>query len=286
MVVTSIQIYPVKSLAGLGVPEGEVEPWGLRHDRRWLVLSPDGGVLTARERPRMLGIRATPVDRGAIELTGRGESAVVVEAPLDGEPLPTALSRLESVRAAGREADDWLSLELGEAVRLGWLDDPRRRTVSAEHGGQDGDLLSLADAGPLLLTTTASLRKLNDWVGEEAAARGEQPVAPLVMDRFRPNLVVDGVDAPFVEDTWSTVRIGDIEFRFAEHCDRCVLTTIDPRTLAQGNEPLRTLARHRKRDGKTYFGVRLVPLTTGQLRVGDTVTVTRAGKNGGVFRVQ
>jgi uncharacterized protein YcbX len=72
MVVTSIQIYPVKSLAGLGVPEGEVEPWGLRHDRRWLVLSPDGGVLTARERPQMLGIRARPLDRGANEQTGRG----------------------------------------------------------------------------------------------------------------------------------------------------------------------------------------------------------------------
>lgn len=280
MVVARIHIYPVKSLAGLGVPEGEVEPWGLRHDRRWLVLSPDGGVLTARERPQMLGIRAIPLARGAIELTGRGHSTLSVEVPVDGEPLPIALSRLESVRAAGREADDWLSHELGDPVRLGWLDDPRRRTVSAAHGGQQGDLLSLADAGPLLLTTTASLRQLNDWLGEEAAERGEQPVAPMVMDRFRPNIVLEGLDAPFVEDTWSTVRIGNIEFRFAEHCDRCVLTTIDPRTLAQGKEPLRTLARHRKRGSKTYFGVRLVPLMTGQLRVGDTVTVSRAVNSG------
>ena len=284
-VVASIRIYPVKSLAGLTVPEGEVEPWGLRHDRRWLVLSPDGGVLTARERPHMLSIGAIPLARGAIELTGRGSSTLSVEAPVDGEPLPTALSRLESVRAAGREADEWLSHQLGEPVRLGWLDDPRRRTVSAAHGGQPGDLLSLADAGPLLLTTTASLRQLNDWVGEEAAERGEQPAAPIVMERFRPNIVLERVDVPFVEDTWSTLRIGDVEFRFAEHCDRCVLTTIDPRTLAQGKEPLRTLARHRKVGGKTYFGVRVVPLTTGQLRVGDTVTVSRAGKNGGALSV-
>ncbi len=280
MVVASIHIYPVKSLAGLGVPEGEVEPWGLRHDRRWLVLSPDGGVLTARERPHMLGISANPLARGAIELTGRGRSTLSVEAPVDGELLPTALSRLESVRAAGREADEWLSHQLGDRVRLGWLDDPRRRTVSAAHGGQPGDLLSLADAGPLLLTTTASLRQLNDWLGEEAAWRGEQSAAPMVMDRFRPNIVLEGVDAPFVEDGWSTVRIGDIEFRFAEHCDRCVLTTIDPQTLAQGKEPLRTLARHRKHGDKTYFGVRLVPLTTGLLRVGDSLTVCGAVKSG------
>jgi uncharacterized protein YcbX len=107
----------------------------------------------------------------------------------------------------------------------------------------------------------------------------------MVMERFRPNIVLEGVDAPFVEDTWSTLRIGNVEFRFAEHCDRCVLTTIDPETLAQSKEPLRTLARHRKVGGKTYFGVRVVPLTTGQLRVGDAVTVSRAGKNGGALSV-
>ena len=78
----------------------------------------------------------------------------------------------------------------------------------------------LRDTVHLLLTTTASLRKLNDWVGEEAAARGEQPMAPLVMDRFRPNIVLDDVEAPFVEDTWSTVRIGNIEFRFSRRALR------------------------------------------------------------------
>ena len=88
--------------------------------------------------------------------------------------------------------------------------------------------------------------------------------------RFRPNVVIDG-EAPFAEDDWPTVRIGDVEFRTAEVCDRCVMTTIDPETLATGKEPIRSLSQHRKWDGKTWFGTRLVPLGEGKIRVGDEV---------------
>jgi uncharacterized protein len=59
-VLASVHIYPVKSLGGVDVDEAYVEPWGLRDDRRWLVLNPDGTVLTAREQHRMLGVTARP----------------------------------------------------------------------------------------------------------------------------------------------------------------------------------------------------------------------------------
>ena len=173
--VTDIRIYPVKSLGGVDSPSAEVEPWGLRHDRRWLLLNPDSTVLTAREQHAMLALAALPREDGAITLVGRDCPALEVPPPLVGELIPTALSRLESVRSAGSEADDWLSHQLGQPVRLGWLDDPRRRTVSGAHGGQPGDYLNLSDAGPLLLTTQASLRRLNDWIAEPAAARTGDP---------------------------------------------------------------------------------------------------------------
>jgi uncharacterized protein YcbX len=93
------------------------------------------------------------------------------------------------------------------------------------------------------------------------------------MVRFRPNIVVDGVDEPFAEDEWKLIRIGDVELRFGEHCDRCVLTTIDPATLAGSSEPTRTLARYRQWDHQVFFGIRLVPVTTGTVSVGDALTV-------------
>ncbi len=85
-----------------------------------------------------------------------------VDAPVDCEVAATSLSRLNSARLAAAEAADWLSHQLQQPVRLGWLDDPRRRTVAAAHGGLPGDHLNLSDAGPLLLTTQASLRQLNE----------------------------------------------------------------------------------------------------------------------------
>ena len=94
------------------------------------------------------------------------------------------------------------------------------------------------------------------------------------MLRFRPSVVVDHRGEPFAEDGWAHVRIGAVEFRLSEQCDRCVLTTIEPHTRVAGTEPLRTLARYRQRDHKTWFGIRLIPLTTGTIRIGDTVTAS------------
>jgi uncharacterized protein YcbX len=265
-VLAEIRLFPVKSLAGVTASAAAVEPWGLLDDRRWLLLDPDGSVLTAREEHRLLAFRASPAEDGAVELVAPDASTLHVSPPVDGAPLPTSLSRLESVIGAGDEVDDWLSSRLDRPVRLGWLDDPRRRTVSEAHGGRPGDVLSLADAGPLLLTTTSSLRQLDALAGERFA-----------MTRFRPNVVVDGPDdLPFAEDSWSTVWIGDVEFRFGEHCDRCVLTTIYPETQLGGKEPLRTLAKHRQWSHKTWFGIRIIPVTPGTIHVGDTVTSAEA----------
>ena len=265
MKLAAIHVYPVKSLAGLSLDESVVEPWGLRHDRRWVVLAPDGTRLSAREEHRMLGLTAVPVD-GAIKLSSREGDTIRVDLPLDGEVVLTAISRLESAHLAGPAAHAWLSRHLGRDVRLAWLDDPHRRSVSDQHGGVPGDSLTFADAGPLLLTTTTSLAQLNEWIGDDL----------MEMARFRPNLVVDEVPVAFEEDAWRTVRIGDAEFRFAEVCDRCVLTTLDPHTLLGGKEPLRTLAKYRQWEHKTWFGIRLIPSSLGTISVGDPVEVVSA----------
>ncbi len=269
----SIGIHPVKSLRGSSATEAEVEPWGLRGDRRFLVLESDGTVLSAREEHGLLGLTASPLDGGGVSLADRDGATLEVEPPVDAVVVPASVSCLEGVRDAGRAAEQWLSNRLDRPVRLGWLDDPRRRSVSPAHGGRPGDALNLSDAGPLLLTTSASLRQLNEWIAVDSLERGGERPPPIAMARFRPGIVVDGEEEPFAEDGWSRVRIGEVELRFGECCDRCVLTTIDPETLLGGKEPLRTLARHRRWDSKTWFGVRLIPVSTGTIRVGDPVTV-------------
>jgi len=275
--VSAVRVYPVKSWAGVPVPDAAVEPWGLRDDRRWMVVDHAGEVVTARERHALLSLRAVPDDEGGLTLEADGTPSLHVDAPTGPADVPVRISRLDRAAAAGDAADRWLSDVLGEPLRLVWLDDPRRRPVSPSHGGQDGDPLSLADAGPLLLTSTASLRQLDVWVRDEAERRGEPRPAPLDMLRFRPSVVVDGDLEPFAEDRWQRVRLGEVTYRFGEHCDRCVMTTLDPSTTLGGKEPLRTLARRRRWDGKTWFGVRLIPTSVGRLVVGDDVEVLEVG---------
>jgi MOSC domain-containing protein len=269
--ISSLRIYPVKSTAGMAVHEAVVHPWGLDNDRRWMVVDAAGTTVTAREQRRLLRVTATPQWGGAIDLTAPGAETIHVAVPRRETSVPLSMSRLESGVPAGPAADQWLSEVLEQPVRLVWLDDPRRRTVGASHGGRPGDALNLADAGPILLTSTASLSQLDRWLRQTAAGRGEPTPEPLPMERFRPNLVVDDVLEAFAEDEWKVVRVGGVELRFAEHCDRCVMTTIDPATLAPSLEPTRTLARHRQWDHAVYFGIRLVPTSSGVVRVGDPV---------------
>ena len=287
MRVETLRVYPVKSLAGTAVESAAVEPWGLAGDRRWGVVDSSGEKITARELHAMLGLRAEPAGESAIRILGRDRSSVVVEPPVGGVEVPVGHSRQGFARLADDSAHAWLSEQLGRPVRLVWQDDPTVRSISADNGGRAGESLSLADAGPLLLASAASMAQLNRWIAQDAELpdvpgidpgdlSGTGPADgvrdPLDILRFRPNVVIDG-DEPFAEDRWPGVRIGDIEFRTTMRCDRCVMTTIDPITLAGGKEPIRTLARYRRSDRKTWFGIRLVPLTRGTIRVGDTVGV-------------
>ncbi|MDT3725576.1 MOSC domain-containing protein [Streptomyces sp. DSM 41972] len=140
------------------------------------------------------------------------------------------------------------------------------------------------------LTTTASLDRLNSLVAQGAHAHE----GPLPMSRFRPNVTIEGTEA-WAEDGWTRVTIGEMTFRVPEPSGRCVVTTTDQDTSRRGREPLRTLDRHRSVGGRLLFGVNLVPLSPGTLRVGDPLEVVarhalrrpaaRRGNPGPLWRV-
>jgi len=269
--VTRLRVYPVKSFAGNDVRLAQVQPWGLAGDRRWAVVDPDGVPVTARQVNGMLALTATTLaDDGLLLGDPAGSGAELkVAAPAGATPIPVGHSRQGSALPAGPDADAWLSDRLNRPLRLVWQSDPPMRPVNPTHGGHPDDRVSLADVGPLLLTSESSLAQLDRWTDAETP--------PLDMLRFRPSVVVDGDPAePFAEDAWPFVHLGDVRFRVMGPCDRCVMTTIDPGTLARGKEPIRTLAKHRRWDGKTWFGVWLVPDVAASAReaviaVGDAV---------------
>ena len=266
----SIHVHPVKALRGQAPREAVVEPWGLAGDRRWALIDESGKVVTHRERPRLALAAAELLPDGGIRVSAAGLEPLLVAVPeaVGTTTAKWAGEKIETV-PAGPEAHEWFSAYLGEDMTLVHLDDPAtRRPLDDPPHGRPGETVSLADAYPLLLTTLASLDALNSLI-----AHGDHPdEGPLPMNRFRPNVVVAGTE-PWAEDTWKRIAVGELTFRVAKMCGRCVVTTTDQATAGRGKEPLRTLGRHRRFGNQLAFGQNLVPETTGTVRVGDPVTI-------------
>lgn len=260
-ILSDIHVYPVKAMRGHRLDEAIVEPWGVQHDRRWLLTDPTYTFLTQREHPRLALVNVQVQARG-IGVRAPEMAPLDVEIPEASAPKHTVRIWNDTVEAvqAGADADAWFSRFLGVPCHLVYLDGTAFRPVDARYAVGD-DVVSFADAFPVLLTATASLEALN--------ARLD---SPLPMNRFRPNLVVSGAD-PFAEDRWARIRIGSVLFHVVKPCARCVVTTVDQQTGVTGKEPLKTLARFRKRGSKVYFGQNLIPAERGTVRVGDRVEV-------------
>ena len=232
-----------------------------------MVVDADGECVTAREERALLAITADtpatdPALSAALRLRARDHETIELDVP-EGLPRPVTVHR-RSLEAVDGPA--WASAWMQSVLRrsdLTLVHVHRARALNPAHSSP-GDATAFADAYPVTLASAASLERLRGWVTETALERGEEPGLPLAVERFRPNLVVEGDLEPFEEDRWTSVKVGPVTFRVVKPVDRCVLTTVDPATLDRGPEPIRTLARHRKWDGATWFAVQLVPDVAGR----------------------
>ncbi len=263
---TSLHVYPVKGLKAIDLAEARCTERGVEYDRRWMVVDGDGVFMTQREHPRMATVW-TDVDDRALTLSAPDRDSVsVAVAPRGGKTLGVRIwdDACEAL-AVSTEADAWLSEYLGTPCRLVYMPEGTRRESKAKYAGP-GRLVGFADAFAYLLTTPASLGEVN----RRLAVKGVRAVP---MNRFRPNLVVDGAE-PFAEDRWRRIRIGEVVLRFAKPCGRCQVTTTDQATgEVTGPEPLATLSEFRGSEFGALFGMNLVTEAAGTIRVGDAVEV-------------
>jgi uncharacterized protein YcbX len=259
--VSGLSIFPVKSLAGVEVPAASLDRFGLVGDRRWMVVDEQRRFMTQREFPQMALISVRVMSHG-IELENNGERVWVALPAATEKTLPVQVwEDIVPAQDTGNDAAHWLSRVLGCSCRLVYMADNVHRYVDGVYASA-GETVSFADGFPILLVSQASLDDLN--------SRLQMPV---LMNRFRPNLVVTGCEA-YAEDGWQRIRVGDTEFEVAKPCSRCVMPSIDQSSAAKDPEILRVLASYRRAaDRKTYFGQNLLYAGTGELRLGDSVEV-------------
>lgn len=259
---SSLTYYPIKACRGFEVDSSRLTRMGLEHDRRMMVVTPEGHFLTQREHPRLALV--TPMLKNQlVTLFAPGFDFAEFEIRSSGTSMSVDIWRSKGVTAIdqGEDAARWFSDWLGASVRLVHIADGFIRRINEKYAVKADDHTAFADGYPILLASEESLTDLN--------SRLEMPVP---MNRFRPNLVVRGCK-PFEEDSWKRIRIGGIELAVVKPCARCVVTTIDKETLSTSREPLRTLNTFRKRAGGVMFGQNVIPLDGGRLNVGMNVEV-------------
>lgn len=257
---SQIHVYPVKSIAALTQSHAWVEKQGLAFDRRFMVASDEGAMITARKYPQMVKITATLTMTGLV-LQYPNKTDLVLQyadfAMVDASA--TVWNDNFSAYTTTMIANQWFSDIIGHSVQLLFCGQQSNRVRS-----KIGHNVSFADGYPLLVISEASLAALNE------RSRDHHTMA-----QFRTNLVVSNTDA-FAEDGWKRIRIGEVEFEIVKPCARCILTTVDPLTgeFNALKEPLKTMATFRAdATGDVFFGQNLVALNEGMIRAGDVIEV-------------
>jgi len=260
IIVSELSVYPVKSCREVKLNSALVESFGLKNDRRWMVVDERGVMLTQRKIAKMCLIQVELTNSGLILKTSSMDSLSVITPVVKKKVTVKVWDDECQAYDAGEEAAKWLSYALSITCRLVYFPDDEFRQVDLTYANK-GDKTAFSDGFPLLLISQSSLDDLNSRLS-----------TPVKMNRFRPNIVVSGCQ-PFVEDKWKKIRIGDIIFRIVKPCSRCVIPSINIETAEREEEPLKTLVAYRKRDNKIFFGQNVIADSFGEIEVGMSVEI-------------
>jgi hypothetical protein len=230
--ISDLFVYPVKSCAGVRMKEVSIVPTGFAFDRNWMVVDADGNFVTQREHPMLALVK--PALNGGVTLTAPDMEPLHVAPNGGGEPVAiTLFGETCAAMSTTAEADAWFSKYLGGAFRLVKCDPATLRKGGVQYPQRDDAPTSFVDNYGVLVISQASHAALNQKLPQAVP-----------MNRFRPNIVVAGIDE-HEEDYFTNARSGDVALRFVNPCYRCSLTSIDQQSATPGLDVLPTLSTYR-----------------------------------------
>lgn len=260
----------MKGLAGVSVERADVLATGLRHDRNFMLVDPsDGTFLSQRVLPAMAPLHVEVLaDGDSLRLSADGADDLVVPVAYDGKRRDVSLfgKWFGAGVVQDAAAEEWFSERLQRPVGFVRVTPEHERPGWGVHKG----LSSFGDAHALMITSLSSLDGLNERI---VAGGGDA----IPMNRFRPNIVIEGWPEAHTEDHVLRASAGALEFGYSARGIRCAVPTVDQVTgEKRGPEPTRTLAKYRRQPdygGGVSFGIKGAVLTPGVVAVGDEILV-------------
>jgi uncharacterized protein YcbX len=259
---SEINIYPIKSLAGISLQSAIVEERGLKYDRRWVLVDETNTFFTQRDFPEM-ALTKVSVDKNGLILSHKTKIVEPLLVPFDFEHSKKDQVVIWDDTVIGefynKKIDEWFSEIIGIKCHLVKMPESTKRVVDESYA--KNKIVSFADGYPFMIIGQSSLDDLN--------SRME---VSLPMNRFRTNFVFTG-GKPFEEDNWKKFKVGEVLFEAVKPCARCVITTTDQETAERADEPLFTLSKFRKVNNKVMFGMNLICESSGKVSVNDKITL-------------
>lgn len=274
LTLASLFLHPLKSGASLAMQQAALSETGLQYDREWMVVDADGEFVSQRELPKMVQIK--PELRHS-ELVLRAPGMLPLHLRLDGAEGEMRVRVWNDAMPAfdmGDLAAQWCRDFLGvKGLRLAAFDSQAQRLSETRYSAGVQALNAFSDGFPLLVLSQASLNEFN----RRLQAAGHEAVG---MERFRPNIVLAGVDTPHGEDQLRRLKIdteqGPVEIALTKACPRCPIPDVEPASAERQphiSEVLRGYRSHERLGGAVAFGMNAVVVRGSgcTLRVGDTV---------------
>nr|WP_315228927.1 MOSC N-terminal beta barrel domain-containing protein [uncultured Albidiferax sp.] len=271
--ISRLFVYPVKSCAGVALDHATLLDTGLEFDRAWMVVDTQGQFVTQRELPRMALVQP---ELQTFDMVLRAPGMLDQRVQLDKIEHPVQVTVWKDTVPAfdmGDALAQWFSDFLGQPLRLVRFHPEHRRLSSAQWTGETEGLNQFSDGFAVLVTSVASLAELN----QRLAAAGE---APVTMERFRPNIVLDGLDAhdeDRLDELLITTAQGEARLRMVKPCPRCPIPNIDPATATSTptvGDMLQTYRQTAVVGGAVAFGMNAIVLggVDSELRVGQAAS--------------
>ncbi|PSF34265.1 hypothetical protein C7H19_19235 [Aphanothece hegewaldii CCALA 016] len=272
MIVSELNIYPIKSCRGISKNQAEITQKGFLWDREFMLVNSAGKFLTQRQYPQLATVKVEIQD-SQITLSSLDQSlrSVTFSPTLIGEKIKVEIWRDRTTAILqDDQVSQWFTTLLNTPCYLVRQSPDYIRSIDENYAPSNNLPVSLADGYPFLITNTASLTELNRRL-KETYNNEAQTVS---MNRFRPNIVIE-TEVPFIETKWKIIRIGEIQFSLVKPCTRCIITTTDQITGYRNplQEPLKTLGTFRKLAQGIMFGENMIPLNLGIIRVGDSIEI-------------